>query len=42
MNQNVKVVVLGGGTGSFMLLEELKNHTKDIESERSGFAVSKG
>ncbi|HEY1085215.1 MAG TPA: gluconeogenesis factor YvcK family protein [Candidatus Saccharimonadales bacterium] len=27
---NVKIVVLGGGTGSFMLLDELKHHTSNL------------
>jgi uncharacterized cofD-like protein len=29
-SSGTKVVVIGGGTGSFMILSELKNHTKQI------------
>lgn len=29
-NTQVKTVVLGGGTGSFMLLDELKHHTREL------------
>ena len=30
LNNNPKIVVIGGGTGSFTLLSALKNHTKNI------------